>query len=150
MSSLTVWGAAEFTRMMFGKRSALPDAYYLALCLDGSPNIHITGSDLIEPATTAGYARLQLNNTGAVWGHDGQTSAYNVAKLSYPNATTGWGRIWWWALCNSAVAGQIYAYGLFTEPLAVIAGDNAVIPAGALRFSTTIQPMRADTDLLYG
>lgn len=137
-TNITLWGANELSRAVFGKRSPLPDTFYLALCVGGNPNPYLSGAELTEPASPTGYSRLEIPNDATSWDTDGYLTAYNRDTLTFVEAISAWGHVRFWALCNDAVEGGVYFYGTFAAPLEVIAGDIVTINAAALRFTLPV------------
>src|SRR5690242_21105733 len=49
--SLSLWGANEYSQILFGGRSLPPDSYFLALIRTNQPNAFSDGTELDEPPT---------------------------------------------------------------------------------------------------
>jgi hypothetical protein len=136
MSGLALWGANEISQMIFGQRSIPPASYYLALIRNSQPNAFTDGTELDEPPTdTTGYARLELPNDSTIWDTDGYYLVRNIVDLTFLEATADWGRINYWALCNSVVEGFVYFTGKMPQSEIVNSGDIVHIPAGSLQIA---------------
>lgn len=136
MSGLALWGANEISQMVFGRRSLPPESFYLALIRNSQPNAFTDGTELDEPPTaTTGYSRLQLPNDATIWDTDGYYLVRNIVDLTFLEATGDWGRINYWALCNSVVEGFVYFTGKMPQSSIVLSGDIVHIPAGSLQIA---------------
>ena len=136
MSGLSLWGANEYSQILFGGRSLPPDSYFLALIRTNQPNAFSDGTELDEPPTdVTGYARLEIPNDATMWDTDGYYLVKNVVDLTFLEATADWGRINYWALCNSVTEGQVYATGKMPNSELVNSGDIVHIPAGSLQIT---------------
>lgn len=135
MSGLALWGANEFSQMLFGRRTVVPDNYYLALIRQTAPNAFSDGVELDEPPAGVGYGRLLLPNDATVWTTDGYYLTTNVAALTFLQATADWGRINYWALTNAPEDGFVYFTGRFPQAEIIYNNDQVIIPAGALQIA---------------
>lgn len=136
-SNVSDYGADYIAGAFFGQQFALPTTYYLAM-LTVIPDPANSGSQLTEPSTSNGYARLSITNTTAVWGTVAGGVVANTATLSFGVATTNdWGSIVGYALCDAATAGNVYLYGVLETPRYVAVGQTARFDPGLLTFSVT-------------
>jgi hypothetical protein len=130
---LTLWGAGEILRSFFGKTAEPPPDFYLALIKDLAPNPYVSGSELDEPTVDQGYVRVQLPNDAVTWNSGGMLHIVaNEVEAAFITATSDWGRIGYWAVCNAEQGGYVYFVGEMEENLSVLAGDQAVVGAGEL------------------
>lgn len=135
MSGLALWGANEFSQMLFGKRSEVPDSWYLALIRQTVPNAFSDGVELDEPPAGVGYGRLLLPNDETIWTTDGYYLTTNVVALTFLQASADWGRINYWALTNAPTGGFVYFTGRFPQSEVIYNNDQVVIPAGSLQIA---------------
>jgi len=138
MSGLTLWGADQLSRMFFGRTAEPPVEFYLALVRQTEPNAFSDASELDEPGEGVNYGRMLLKNDSTIWDTDGYYLTTNVVGLTYPIATGDWGRIQYWALCNSLTEGFIYFTGRFPQSEIVYTNDQAYLPPGSIQFSANV------------
>lgn len=90
------------------------------------------------------YHRLQIPATSVYWDNAGAIQVISMTKdLSYFQAIEDWGRLRYWALCNSPTGGQVYAFGDM-DPVTVNAGETLQLFSGDL--SITIGPFFNDQE----
>lgn len=132
---LTVWGASQLLTAYFTQTSLPPPAFYLALVRSIAPTPYMSGSELDEPDSTD-YARIMIENDLANWSNDSTPSeVFNVLPAQYITATSDWGKIGYWALCNAQVDGYNLIVGELENPVLVSEGDQVVISEGDLSLS---------------
>lgn len=119
---ISLYGAAHFSRCLFGQSETPKANYYLALISGADPSGFITGAELDEP-TGGGYARKVLPNNTSTWQELDFGRMGNINVLTFPTATADWGRIRSWALCDAATAGNILFYGQFKRSRTIKNGD---------------------------
>lgn len=130
---LTLWGAGELLRTFFGRSALPPTELYLALVRQTPPTPYVSGLELDEPPTDAGYSRAQVLNEAISWEGNGQLNVIsNAIDIAWSPALADWGRIGYWAICASQEGGYVYFVGKMEEEKTVLAGDTALIPADAL------------------
>lgn len=131
-SNVTDWGASQYLSILHGIVS-LPPGYYVALCSD-EPGPLADGSILagLEPADTA-YHRRYIPLDAASWA-DPTIGGYvaNLIALDFGIPGLDWGLLPYFALCDSATAGEVFAYGEFNQPAYVTASYDVQIPPGAI------------------
>jgi hypothetical protein len=133
--ALTQWGAGELVLSFFGRTTAPPDMYYLALIKTTAPTLYISGAELDEPEN-ADYARVMISNDALSWANDSQPQIVTcVIDVLYSAAVSDWGQLNYWALCNAPTEGFNYFVGDLEEPLNVLTGDTPMIGAGDLSVS---------------
>lgn len=133
-SGITKWGASYLLDVVFGKRSDTPTSFYVAL-LTQAPGEQADGSLLVEPPSSAGYARIELPNDTFSWGKASGGVTATLASVFYATATEDWPVITHYALCDAVVDGNVYLFGAFNVPRKVIKGDACRIPPNALSIS---------------
>jgi hypothetical protein len=82
-----------------------------------------------------GYARVQRDPADANWTAASPTDGItaNVADITFPAPTTGWGTITHFGLWDAATGGNLLIHGALTTPRTVSGGDSApVFSAGGL------------------
>jgi hypothetical protein len=123
---LTVWGASQLLTTYFSRTTTPPPIFYLALIREIAPNPYLSGSELDEPDTDD-YARVAIDNTLANWSNSSSPQEIaNTSSVQFVTATTDWGMIRYWALCNSVVDGYNFLVGDLETPISVAAGDQPV------------------------
>lgn len=129
---LTVWGASQLLTTYFIKSSTPPPNFYLALIREIAPTPYVNGSELDEPDNDD-YARVQIANDTVRWANDSQPQeVYNAEPVSFTTATSDWGKIRYWALCNADVDGFNFLVGELENPLMITTGDQIVLSEGDL------------------
>lgn len=109
---------------------AIPTSYYIGLSTT-APNIG--GTNVTEPSTSAGYARVQLTNLS-------QPSAgvvTNQSAINFNESTSSWGTITHFVICDSSVVGDgnLLMYGALTTPRVVDANTIMTIKENFLKLS---------------
>lgn len=134
-SQITQWGAKQWVGMAFGNVS-VPAHYWVALA-SKEPGTGIDGTMLeqLEPPITVGstaYARAELaaNNTDFSLSDSGYIS--NLVAVDFGEPDVDWGYTPYFALCDAATAGHVYAYGQFTNPAQIGVGFDVSMPIGAI------------------
>src|SRR4051812_29172239 len=132
---LTVWGAEQMITTYISQRTEPPPIFYLALITDIAPTPYLDGSELNEP-DSPDYARVAIDNDLVSWVNDSQPQEIaNSLAITFTTATTDWGKISYWALCNAPVDGYNLLVGDMENPFVVNAGDQAQVEAGDLSLS---------------
>lgn len=132
MAGISRWGADLFTANLLGRSRPVLDTFYLALIVGNAPTAYVSGEQLAEPPDGSGYVRGVIPNDADTWALGDHSVASNAVALLYPAATTAWGRVRYWALCNAPVGGYVVAFGALS-PLLVDTGDVVRINVGALQ-----------------
>src|SRR5688572_4610014 len=81
--------------------SQYPSSWYVAFFLD-DPGESGVGTEVSGP----GYARAEVGNDDGNWSGPGGGVKSNLAQITFPEATGGWGEITHWALFDDPVAGD--------------------------------------------
>ena len=132
---LTVWGAQQLLTAYFAATTEPPPSFYLALIRVNPPTPYMDGTELDEP-DSPDYARIEIPNDGLNWANDSQPQeVYNLLPTQFITATSDWGQIGYWALCNAVVDGFNFIVGELESPILITAGDQAVIAEGDLSVS---------------
>lgn len=118
---------------LFGTKTTpnIPQNYYIGLSTS-APNIN--GTNVNEPSSGAGYARVQLTtlsepSTGVVT---------NTQAINFNESTASWGTITHFVIYDSGVVGggNLLMYGLLSTPRSVEAATIMTIKEGYLSLST--------------
>ena len=117
---------------VFGTKStpALPTAYYIGLSTT-SPNVG--GSNVTEPSTESGYARVQLTSMSDPV--NGVVS--NTASIDFNESTASWGTVTHYVIYDSATvgSGNLLMYGELSSPRTVEAATVMTIRNNSLKLS---------------
>jgi hypothetical protein len=132
---LTVWGAGTLLTSYFARTTEPPPSFYLALIREIAPNPYVSGSELDEP-DAVDYQRIEIPNDLANWSNESQPQEiFNVLPQQFVTATTDWGKIGYWALCNAPVDGYNFVVGDLETPVQITAGDQVAFEEGDLSVS---------------
>lgn len=117
---------------LFGTKTTpnIPQNYYIGLSTS-APNIN--GTNVHEPPSDAGYARVQLTmlsepSTGVVT---------NTQAINFNESTASWGTITHFVIYDSGVVGggNLLMYGMLSTPRSVEAATIMTIKEGYLNLS---------------
>ena len=104
----------------------VPDKY-VALCTVTVADDQ-TGTTITEPSGGA-YARVICQT----WDDcSGAGATENSQAITFPQATTDWGKITDFAICDAATTGNLLAYGTLTVSKSVQTGDTPKFDTGDL------------------
>jgi hypothetical protein len=132
---LTVWGAGQLLTTYFSRTTTPPPAFYLALIKAIPPTPYMSGAELDEPDATD-YQRVIIENDLANWTNSSQPQEiFNVRSINFITATSTWGQIKYWALCNAAQDGYNMLIGNLENPVMIEAGDVPMFADGDLSVS---------------
>ena len=112
---------------LFESDYSAPTTLYVGLYLqsdkptDSSEGTEVTGGS---------YARVAVTR-GAGWTSSGNATE-NAADIIFPEASSSWGEVGAFALCDAATLGNQLYWGDLTAPKTIDNGDTAKIPAGDL------------------
>ena len=135
---ITMWGAQQLLTTYFTQGTTPPPTFYLALVRAIPPTPYMDGSELDEP-DTPDYARIPIPNDLANWSNDSQPQEIsNIAPQQFVTATTDWGRIGYWALCDEMIDGNNFIVGDLENPVMIMTGDQATFEEGDI--SATLGP----------
>lgn len=112
------------------KDPAIPTSYYIGLSTT-APNVN--GTNVTEPSTSSGYARVQLTNLS-------QPSAgvvTNQSAINFNESTASWGTITHFVIYDSVTvgSGNLLMYGALTTPRVVDANTIMTIKENYLSLS---------------
>lgn len=130
---LTSYGRQLVVGSVFGQLKTTPSVLYLAL-MYSSPSSLSDGTDLDEPDSSAGYARMAIPNTQDSFEVDGLGAVVLSDDMYFDEATSDWGSIEYYGLCDSSSGGSLIAYEQVMQRFNVYSGDQVVLPSGALQF----------------
>ena len=109
---------------------ALPSNYYLGL---SSTAPTLAGGNVTEPATSKGYARVQLTTLSAPT--DGQIT--NTGDVAFAESTADWGTMTYFVVYDSATGGNLLMYEQLTKSRTVEADTVVAIKSGNLKLTLT-------------
>lgn len=132
---VTDFGAAQWLGMLFGINS-IPSHYYIALAA-AQPTQGITGTVLaaLEPTARFGstsYARQSIAADGSHFGLTTSGFVTNINPVVFGIPDVDWGYMPYFAICDAVTAGNVYAYGQFSNPQHLTTLTQVTMPAGAI------------------
>ena len=134
MANITTYLANKLLDHATGKAAyTMPTTTYVAL-YKASPTI--AGTQTNEVGTgAASYARVALGPTVANAG-----AAENTNQLTWTQAGTGetWGTVTHWAVLDALTTGNMLFFGELDPDMAITAGMQYIIAAGALDLSIVL------------
>jgi len=89
------------------------------------------GDSLPELAATS-YTRVGIGALESYWTLTAHGVLSNATAVYWPAATTDWGYVSGWALCDKAQSGLVIAGGDFVEALSVATQDVVALAPGML------------------
>lgn len=107
---------------------AIPSNYFLGLSKT-APNM--SGDNVSEPSTAAGYARIQL--TGLSQPENGIVT--NTANIDFAESTADWGTVTHFVVYDAKTGGNLLMYGQLTSSRTVEAATVMTIKTGGLTLS---------------
>lgn len=117
---------------LFGTKTtpAIPDAYYIGLSTS-APNIN--GTNVSEPSTSAGYARVELTTLS----EPASGVVTNAQAINFNESTASWGTITHFVIYDSPTvgSGNLLMYGTLSTPRSVEAATIMTIKEGYLNLS---------------
>lgn len=134
-SQVTQWGAHQWVGMAFGIVD-VPAHYWIALA-SKEPGTGIDGTMLeqLEPPVTAGsssYARVELAASDVDFVLSDAGYVANLVAVDFGTPDVNWGFTPYFALCDAATAGHVYAYGQFTNPAQLGTAFSVSMPIGSI------------------
>ena len=106
----------------------IPAAYYIGL---STSEPTATGTNVTEPSSAAGYARVQLTNLSEPV--NGEVS--NSQAIDFEESTASWGTVTHFVIYDSATGGNLLMYGALSFPRTVESATIMTIRAGYLKLS---------------
>ena len=135
--AFTTYGSNNILNGLIGKGSGPLSNCYIALSTT-KPNDD--GSNFTEPASSTGYARSLIGQSGSsatqVMSNPANGSTQNNSIIFFPEATASWGTITYFGLYNAATGGQLVLYGALTNPISIAANYVPLFRVG--NFSLTL------------
>jgi hypothetical protein len=129
---LTLWGSGQFLSVFLGLSVTPSQSFWLALVRDIPPSPYVSGTELDEP-DNEDYARVEIPNNPDNWANDSAPQVMaNLLQIDFVTATSDWGPLNYWALCDSASGGNNYFVGILDEPMTILTDDQAVLFPGDL------------------
>lgn len=107
---------------------ALPSAFYIGLS-STAPNID--GTNVGEPNSAAGYARVELTSLGEP--NDGVVT--NELAINFNESTASWGTITHFVIFDAETGGNLLMYGALSTPRSVEAATIMTIKENYLSLS---------------
>ena len=87
----------------------------------------MSGLEIDEP-TVDDYARIEIPNDVDDWSNLSQPQVMSsILPVTFNTASSDWGPIGYWALCNLDAGGMCYFVGDLESPLLVETGDQVVM-----------------------
>lgn len=111
---------------------AIPAEYYIGLSTT-TPNIN--GTNVTEPAASAGYARVKLD----MLGEPVAGVVTNGANIDFNESTVSWGTVTNFVIFDALTGGNLLQYGPISTPRSVEAGTIMTIKSGYLNLSVQNQ-----------
>ncbi len=105
----------------------VPTGLYIAL---STSTVADDGTGMTEPIGGS-YARVACNT----WNAASSRSVANTGTVSFPEASSAWGTITYFAVMDAATGGNMIAYGALSASKAIAFGDNASFQSGAITVS---------------
>jgi hypothetical protein len=131
---MTAAGADYLLHLFSGDQTK--EIYHVALVGNQEPGLTTSGRELKEP-TEASYTRSEVVNQSGNWQVQHGTLT-NEVEISFPLATTDWGDIIYWAICDAPEGGSVLWTGEFTTAFYVAGTDQVTIPVGGVSVSLDI------------
>ncbi len=107
---------------------AIPSKYYIGLSKT-APNL--SGGNVSEPASSAGYTRVELTNLSAPT----NGVVKNNANIDFVESTADWGTLTHYVIYDAKTGGNLLMYGPLTAKRTVEAATVMTIKAGGLTLS---------------
>lgn len=107
---------------------SIPSKYYLGL---SSTAPSLDGTGVTEPATSAGYSRVALENLST------PTSGVitNTDTIDFTESTADWGVMTHFVIYDAETGGNLLMYGTLSTSRTVESGSIMTIKAGSLNLS---------------
>ena len=130
-ATFTMYGREFMQKALFTPTEFLPIAnLQVALCRS-APAANAAVSQLLEPSTLDGYARVNYSTGAGKWAPTGFAEFYNVDEIVFGAAAADWGWISGFALLDP-LAGQCVVVGSLSTPFVATLGAIPKLEAGAI------------------
>lgn len=107
---------------------AIPTEYYIGL---STTEPTMSGANVSEPSTSAGYGRVLLENLSAPV--NGVVT--NTANINFEESTASWGTVTHFVIYDAEINGNLLMYGALSTPRVVEAATVMTIRQDYLRLS---------------
>ena len=107
---------------------AIPTEYYIGL---STTEPTMSGTNVSEPSTSAGYGRVLLENLSAPT--NGVVT--NTANINFEESTASWGTVTHFVIYDAEINGNLLMYGALSTPRVVDAATVMTIRQDYLRLS---------------
>ena len=107
---------------------AIPTEYYIGL---STTEPTMSGTNVSEPSTSAGYGRVLLENLSAPV--NGVVT--NTANINFEESTASWGTVTYFVIYDAEINGNLLMYGALSTPRVVEAATVMTIRQDYLRLS---------------
>lgn len=107
---------------------AMPTKYYIGLSTT-APNVN--GTNVSEPATSAGYARVELTSLS----EPAEGVVTNEYAINFDESTASWGTITHFVIFDTESGGNLLMFGALSTSRAVEAATIMTIKEGYLKLS---------------
>lgn len=107
---------------------AIPTEYYIGL---STTEPTMSGTNVSEPSTNAGYGRVLLENLSAPV--NGVVT--NTANINFEESTASWGTVTHFVIYDAEINGNLLMYGALSTPRVVEAATVMTIRQDYLRLS---------------
>lgn len=107
---------------------AIPTEYYIGL---STTEPTMSGTNVSEPSTSAGYGRVLLENLSAPV--NGVVT--NTANINFEESTASWGTVTHFVIYDAEIDGNLLMYGALSTPRVVEAATVMTIRQDYLRLS---------------
>jgi len=107
---------------------AIPTEYYIGL---STTEPTMSGTNVSEPSTSAGYGRVLLENLSAPT--NGVVT--NTANINFEESTASWGTVTHFVIYDAEINGNLLMYGALSTPRVVEAATVMTIRQDYLRLS---------------
>lgn len=107
---------------------AIPTEYYIGL---STTEPTMTGTNVSEPSTSAGYGRVLLENLSTPT--NGVVT--NTANINFEESTASWGTVTHFVIYDAEINGNLLMYGALSTPRVVEAATVMTIRQDYLRLS---------------
>ena len=119
-ATFTMYGRQQMLKAYWQSAAVVLASSQMALVTSVPPS-NAAASQLVEPSSADGYARITCPMTTAFWGESGFSEIYNLQAMVFPEVEDDWGLIQGWAIVAVA-AGQCLAVGGLAEPFDAVTG----------------------------
>lgn len=120
----------QVIRLVYGTASASRPTYYLGLSKTAPT---ASGTNVSEPASSTGYARIALQNLT----ESSASTVTNSAAIMFPESNGDWGVMTHFVIFDAATGGHLLMYGALPRSRSIEAQSTVTLAQGALTLSIT-------------